>query len=145
MLRLLATYLVLGATAGWAADGDAVAGGQYATGPWAVETRYLCDGDHTATDCNELDLHVGTAGGLPAYLTVDLVTTGGCAGAPTVTVRGLTAPLGAPSVYADLTTAGTSSVRVDPIRHRHIDGVVVGGAGCTDLEAVVRLFYRRVR
>ena len=119
-----------------------MSGGQYDSGAWSVETRYLCDGDHTATDCDEIDLSTQTSNGLPDHMVIALVAAT-CAVAPTVTVRGLVAPLGAPAVYASLTSAGTSSVRINPLRHRHIDAVPSIGSICTDLEVIVRLFYRR--
>lgn len=140
----LALLLLLVAPQALAADGDAVAGGAYASGPWDIQTYYLCDGDHTATDCDELDLHVQTAHGLPHHLEIELVSVGGCSGVPSVAVRGLTHPLGMPAVYADLTVAGTSAVET-AFRHRHLDAVITNPADCVDLEVYVRLFYRRVR
>jgi hypothetical protein len=108
-----------------------------------VRECFLCDGDHSATDCAEFDLHVEGAG-LPSYLTADLAATTGC-GAVEVDVRGLSRQLGVPHVYATMTAAGTSSIRLDPVRHRHLDADVdiTTSAGCTDVEVILRLFYRR--
>ena len=138
---LLALFLV--PVASWAADGDCSA--PYRSGEWEVVECFLCDGDHSATDCAEFDLEA-EAQGVPAYWVADLAATTGCSGAPSVAVRGLSAQLGVPHVYADLTTAGTSSVVVEGPRHRHLDADVdiTTSAGCSDLEVLLRLFYRRV-
>jgi hypothetical protein len=101
----------------------------------------LCDGDHVSTDCAEFDF-VDEAFGIPTYFVAELNPNSGCD--PTVDVRGLTAQLGMPHVYARLTTAGNSAVRVDPPRHRHIDADVdvSTAASCTDLEVILRIFYK---
>lgn len=122
-----------------AADGDVVS-----TIDWRSVERMrvvrLCDGDHSATDCAELDLQDADYG-LPRYMVASLTRTTDCSGAPSVTVRGLVDAAGAAVEYAALTTAGTSAVVVNPLRHRFVDGTVTGGTDCTDLEVQLRLFY----
>jgi len=137
-----AVVVVTAAAPVWALDGDCVA--SYSSGAYTVLECLLCDGDHSATDCMEMDLHQ-VAGGLPSYLVFDLSRVTGCSGAPAVDARGLDRPLGVPFVYSTLTIAGTSSVRVDPLRHRFLDADVdaATSADCTDLEVVVRLYYQR--
>jgi hypothetical protein len=117
----------------------------YPSGEWIVQDCFLCDGDHSSTDCAEFDLRNETTMGLPMFLTADLGNTTGCSGAPEVAVRGLTVQLGMPHVYATLSAAGTSAVRVDPIRHLHLDADVdvATSADCSDLEVILRLFYPR--
>ena len=59
----------------------------------------------------------------------------------TWTIRGLSHSGGLPHVYQTaLGTAGTSSVTVEPSRHRFIDAVNTAGNGA-DVEVVVRAFY----
>lgn len=122
-----------------AADGDVVSTIDYHSQTRMRVVR-LCDGDHSATDCAELDLQDAEYG-LPLYFVAGLTRTTDCSGAPSVTVRGLDDAAGTPVSYASLTTAGTSAVRVDPLRHRFIDAVVAGATDCTDLEVQLRLFY----
>jgi len=139
---LLVALLVCCGTSASAADGSSLTA--YATGAYAVYEYFLCDGDHTTTDCNEIDLHREIAGGLPEYVVADLNSTTGCAGAVTVDVRGLADAVGFPSIIQQLTLAGVSSVVLDPTTHRFVDGVVGVGAGCTDLEVILRFFYPRL-
>lgn len=140
MYRLLALALALlpYPTVGWAEDGGLVA--SYSSGAWSVEERFLCDGDHTAIDCAEIDLHSETSGGLPEHAQLDLSRTTGCAGAVTVAVRGLPDILGLPGTIGTISLAGTSSLPL-PSTFRYVDGVPGTAAGCTDLEVILRLFY----
>jgi len=134
-LCLLVALLALGA------DGDSRS--NYASGQWLVHEYMLCDGDHTLTNCNEIDLHVETAAGLPQHAVVDINRLTGCSGTPVVQVRGLNTPLGFPIALQDLTLAGVSSVVVDPNGYRYLDAMLTDAVGCSDLEVIVRLFYPR--
>ena len=149
----LLAALLAGATAASAQDSTCTS--SYGSGAWLVRECYICDGDHTATDCAEFDLNTEAPEGLPEYMVFDLVNS--CGGTVSVDVRGLATQLGIPYVYGTLTGAGVSSIRVgnpynpnnylDLIRHRHIDADVdiTTSAACTDLELVVRLMYPRTR
>lgn len=134
-----ALLLVMLAYPAWAADGDVVS--NYCSGAWCVEEILLCDGDHSATDCEEFDLHTEGNAGLPWHIQFDLSRTTGCAGAVTVQVRGLATPLGNPSIIGTLSVAGTSSVPLATGTFRSVDGVVGTAAGCTDLEVLMRMWY----
>lgn len=118
----------------------------YRSGDWEVRECFLCDGDHSATDCAEFDL-VTEGAALPVYLVAELAKQTGCTnpGGVSVDVRGLSQQLGAPHVYVTLTSGGTSAAILDPIRHRHLDADVdiTTSADCSDVEVILRLFYQR--
>lgn len=120
-------------------------GAPYMADSLMVVECFLCDGDHSATDCAEFDLQAESPYGIPLFWYADLAAVTGCSGAPSIDVRGMDRQLGLPQVYGALTSAGTSSLRINPTRHRHIDADVdiTTSAGCTDLEVVIRLFYTR--
>lgn len=142
MTRWLAAALLLLATPALADDSECATPGPQ--GGWLVMECFLCDGDHSATDCAEFDFMEETLGlGLPEFWYADLAKVTGCSGTPEVDVRGMDRQLGLPQVYGTLVTSGTTSLRVSPLRHRHIDADVdiTTSAGCTDLEVVLRLFY----
>ena len=140
-MRCWAALLVLLPCGALAADGDAVA--TYQSGAYVVNEYKLCDGDHSATDCGELDLNE-VSGGLPEFLAVDLVKVTGC-GAVTLEVRGLTQPLGLAHTIGTLSVAGTTSIPIDLVRFRYLDGIPAVSVGCTDLEVHVRIFVSRFR
>ena len=145
-MRWTAALLVAGlltALAVSAGDSDCFA--SYSSGAYEVQECFICDGDHSATDCAELDLVTETGPGLPQFIQFDLANTTGCAGAVSVEVRGLERALGIPYIYGTLTTAGTSTIRVSQVRHRHLDADVdiTTSAGCTDLEVIARTFRQR--
>lgn len=145
MYGALLLMLLLLPTVGWAVDGDCAA--SYSSGAYHVVECKVCDGDHSATDCMELDLHRATPAGLPSHLVLELASYVGCSDPlMTVNVRGLAEPLGVPFVYATLSPTVTSAVRVEPTRHRYLDADVdaAHSADCADLEVIVRLFYPRV-
>lgn len=137
-----------------AAGADSDCPTTYRSGEWLIVECFLCDGDHSATDCAELDLET-EAKGIPVFWVAELNAVTGCTnpGGPTVHVRGLSQALGTPHIYASLTTGGTSAVREgDPLvtpptnpRHRHLDADVdiTTSADCSDVEVLIRLFYWR--
>lgn len=116
----------------------------YQSGAWSVVECFICDGDHSATDCAELSL-LPEVDGWPEAIIFDLSATTGCAGAVQVAVRGLSDQLGVPHVYGTLSAAGTSTLPLFETRHRFIDADVdiTTSAGCTDLEVRARFLYRR--
>lgn len=133
---LLALLLAVPA---FSADGDIVSS---KTQGRMKEVQFrLCDGDHSATDCAELDTIEDLPDGPPDWIVYSLVSTTGCSGAPSVSVRGLASAAGVPFVYASLTTAGTSAVKVCGPRHRFHDATVSGATDCTDLEIRGAAFY----
>lgn len=145
MWRALVTAIALAAAPALGADSDCFR--SYQSGAYHVIECYLCDGDHSATDCAELTIPAEVPGGLFSHAVADLARATGCAGAVAVDVRGLSDQLGMPHVYGTLTAAGTSSLRLLGPRHTYLDADVdiTTSAGCTDLEVPVRFYYRRVQ
>ena len=160
-LPIVLAAVLLGAPA-WAAEGDQVS--SYSSGEWVVAEFLLCDGDYVdgtpPNTCATFDLHRGTvttsAGGtiniggwqgLPQYLIAEVRLDNG--GAPNNNIGFLEGRSSAAGVRHQLHATGlelataVSHTTIDPITHRFLSYEVTTEGVGTDMEVVVRLFYRR--
>lgn len=148
---MLKTFLVLlvllVAPAAWAADGDFQAA--FGRGDYFVVEYLLCD--DAPANCAELNLDTKTYGsgtqrvrlGIPSHVVIE-IQKDNCSTPSTVTPRGLSQSAGLANTYSsNMATNATSSVTIDPVRHRYYDATVVAGTGgtCNDFEVVLRAFY----
>jgi hypothetical protein len=149
-LLLVATLLLVAGPA-WAADGDRL--DAVNRGSYRMERFLLCDGatGGPTKTCDELSFGptpatggVNTNMGIPDYIVFHITNTAGC-GAVEFMPRGKDVAGGATSdlLAATMTAAGTDQAVVSPVPNAIIDANITVGAGCTDAELTIKLFYER--
>lgn len=124
------------------ADGDAI------SGPGRNETYqtlafWLCDSKSSASgNCTEFDL-LGSAIGIPTTLQVSIDSTTDCSATPEVDVLGADTSGGDTHTLKSLATDGDSQVFITSAVNRFLSASWSDGAGCTDLDVRMILYYAR--
>ena len=151
--RLALLFLALALPA-YAADGDYLGDASLQAGAHTTEAYLLCDGDHTATDCAEMDLRnirhptATQRRGVPDLIQFSIYRqSASCT--PTVTITGRavpTATAGATQVDHSILPAmlGTATSSMSPAvvpNFRVYFATVTADAQCTDLEVIAYLTY----
>jgi hypothetical protein len=152
LTALALSFSMLGAQPSLAVDGDFIPfapGGTSDVNPGPDEMFLewlLCDGAIGACATFDFQNALNGPGVIPDRYVIEMRAEDCVTTEPTFTIQGHATSGGIAHVYS--TTLGTAggnatSIEVNPGRHRFLSGTnTAGSGGCTDVEVVIRAFYR---